>query len=361
MYLDILKQKQEQAKQQKEQETSTVQPTETDPHKGVWFFVEHRDGKAEEDGFKLALESQNLAEQLKKQSCAILLGNQLKEIPQELGQYGTDSAFLIQDPNVAGYSAESYVALLAELISQYNPSIVIFSASTVGNDLAPRLAARIKSSYLARYNEINIDGQGNIKATRAIYGGNAQASVIIYKKPLIATIDTQTLSLQKRKQIKKTAIIEPEIQMPTKSGKTQFIERMKADPCAVCVSEAEIVIGIGKGLTSAENLPAVEELARVLGASIGGSRRATDEHWIADERRIGLTGKTITPRLYLICGISGAFHHTLSIKGSKYKIAINTDPNAPIAKLADMMVIGNMQEIIPELTKQLKEKIPPGR
>jgi len=125
------------------------------------------------------------------------------------------------------------------------------------------------------------------------------------------------------------------------------------------VSEAEIVIGIGKGLGSASNLDAIEDLARILGASIGGSRRATDEHWIADERRIGLTGKTITPRLYLICGISGAFHHTLSIKGAQFKVVVNTDEKAPIAKMADLLVVGDMQEILPELARQLRETVGP--
>jgi len=167
------------------------------------------------------------------------------------------------------------------------------------------------------------------------------------------------LSLQKAKGAKDTRIVEARIWIDPKTSRTSVIDYLKADPCAVCVSEAEIVIGVGKGLRSAENLNAVEELARVLGASIGGSRRATDERWIADERRIGLTGKTICPRLYLICGISGAFHHTLSIKGSQFMVSINTDRNAPIAKMADLMVVADMQEVIPELTKQLREIIKP--
>lgn len=359
MYLDILKLKRDQAKKEKDVESIVIQPHEIDPKEGVWFFVEHRDGKAEEESFKIALESQNLAIALKRQSTAIITGNQISGIPAELGAYGTDNAFLIEDNIVATYSGETYVELFVQLISLYKPSIIIFSASAVGNDLAPRLAARMKTGFIARYNEISIDNQGNVQATRAIHGSHAQTSVSVLKKPLIATIDAETLSLQKSKTPKKTQSLEPQLRLPAKSGKTTFVDYLRADPCTVCVSEAEIVIGIGKGLSSVANLPAVEELARTLGASIGGSRRATDEHWIADERRIGLTGKTISPRLYLICGISGAFHHTLSITNSKYKIAINKDPNAPITKLADLMVVGDMQEVIPELTKQLHQKISP--
>ena len=361
MYLDIVKQKQDAAQKVKEEDSSTPISEEFDSGERVWFFVEHRDGKAEEDALKLAGEARNLADRLKGKVSAIIFGSQVKEIPKEFGIYGIDNVQLIEDSHLATYSSDAYVELLAQLIKLDQPSIILFAATIIGNDLAPRLAAKINASYVARYNEINVDKDGNLSATRIIHAGNAQSSISIHKKPLIATIDTQTLSDHKSKVPKITEILEPKANIPTRSGRTTVINYLKANPCAVCVSEAEIVLGIGKGLSSSENLPAVEELAQVLGASIGGSRRATDELWVADERRIGLTGKTITPRLYLICGISGAFHHTLGIKGSKYKISINIDPNAPIAKMSDLMIIGDMQKIIPELTKQLREKIPPTR
>jgi len=327
--------------------------------KGVWFFAEHKEGKVEEGCLKLAAEGRNLADKLGEEASAVIIGHQVKCLAEYFGPYGTDKALVVEDKPLEAYGGEAYVNVLAQLVESDRPSIILLAATTIGNDLAPRLAARLKAALVARYTEIEVDREGKLTARRSLHGGNAQATVAPLRKPLIATIDTQSLSLQKAKEVKNTRIVEAGVRVDPKTSRTRIIDYLKADPCAVCVSEAEIVIGVGKGLSGVENLNAVEELARVLGASIGGSRRATDERWIADERRIGLTGKTICPRLYLMCGISGAFHHTLSIKGSQFMVSINTDRNAPIAKMADLMVVADMQEVIPELTKQLREIIKP--
>jgi electron transfer flavoprotein alpha subunit len=336
-------------------EASTPLSEQENGSRDVWFFVEHRDGKLEEACLKLAMEARKLADKLGGETLAVIIGKQVKHLPGNLGDYGTDKAVVVEHQHLEVYTGEAYIDVLAQLVESNRPSILLIAASTIGNDLAPRLAARLKASLVARYTEIEVDKEGELTARRAIHGGNAQSTVRVLRKPLIATIDTQLLGLQKAKEAKNTRIAEAKIRIDPKTSITRVIDYLKADPCAVCVSEAEIVIGIGKGLSSVENLAAVDELAHVLGASIGGSRRATDEHWVTDERRIGMTGKTISPRLYLICGISGAFHHTLSIRESQLKIVVNTDPNAPIAKMADLMIVGDMQKVIPELTKQLRE------
>ncbi|MEE8374415.1 MAG: electron transfer flavoprotein subunit alpha/FixB family protein [Dehalococcoidia bacterium] len=328
-------------------------------HSGVWFFAEHKGGTPEEGSLRLAGEAKNLANKLGQEACALILGHQVEGLPHGLGLYGTDRVFLVDDPHLDIYSSETYVDALAQLAESHPPSIILFSSTPLGNDLAPRLAAKIKASFAARYTEIDTDGEGRLTVRRAVHGGNADATATSLRQPLVATIDPQSLGLQKAKQETNPVVTEPKVWVSPRTGKTTTVDYLRADPCAVCVSEAEIVIGIGKGLGSAHNLDAIEDLARILGASIGGSRRATDEHWVADERRIGLTGKTITPRLYLICGISGAFHHTLSIKGAQFKVVVNTDEKAPIAKMADLMVVGDMQEILPELARQLRETVGP--
>ena len=327
---------------------------------GVWFFVEYKDGKVDEGCLRLASEGKNLADKLGEDSVALIIGNQVINLVDSFGLYGTDRAIVIEDPHLETYAGETYVDILTQLVELDKPSIILFSTSTIGNDLAPRLAAKLHAPLVARYTEIDVDSEQRITVRRSIHGGNAYATVTPLGKPLIGTIDTQILGDQKSKVETEPDVFEARLRIDPKTSYIQVIDYLRADPCAVCVSEAEIVIGVGKGLGCADNLQAVEELARVLGASIGGSRRATDERWISDERRIGLTGKTITPILYLICGISGAFHHTLSIKGAKHKIAVNMDANAPISKLADLMVVGNMQEIIPELTKQLRDILKPN-
>jgi electron transfer flavoprotein alpha subunit len=328
---------------------------------GVWYFVEHRDAKVDESSFRLAAEAQALARKLGAASTAVILGSEIGNLAASLEPYGTDRALLVQEPHLEAYAGEAYAEVLAQLVSAEAPTIVLMAASTAGNDLAPRLAARIVGSLVSLYTEIEIDHEQNIAVRKAIHGGNAQATLLPRRSPLVATIDTQILSEPKPKQGTTIEVIHAAVRVDPKSSLTKLIDYVRADPCAVCVSEAEIVLGVGKGLGCAENIHAVQDLAQVLGASIGGSRRATDERWIDDERRIGLTGKTIAPRLYMLCGISGAFHHTLSIKEARFKVVINTDVNAPISKMADLMVIGNMQEIIPELTRQLRETLRSNR
>ncbi len=327
---------------------------------GVWFFVEHRDQRVDESCLKLAAEARALAGKLGQATTGIILGSDTAGLADSLAPSGTDRAFVVQAPHLETYAGEAYAEVLAQLAGEHAPAILLLVASTVGNDLAPRVAAKLGAAFVARYTEIEVDRQGALTVRRAIHGGNAQATLLPVRKPLVATIDTQILSEPKPLQGQPPETIQANVRIGSKSDLARVIDYLKADPCAVCVSEAEIVIGVGKGLQSAENIHAVEELARVLGASIGGSRRATDERWIADERRIGLTGKTIAPRLYLICGISGAFHHTLSIKECGLKVVINTDATAPISKMADLVVVGDMQQVIPELTQQLRQVLHPA-
>jgi len=341
------------------QETTHPSYPQKNDTKGVWFVAEHKDGKLEKSSLILAGEALSVATKLGEETAVILIGNQVKDLAEQFGSYGIDKAFVIEDKLLEKYTAELYVDTLEQAVKSNKPSVILFATTPVGNDLGPRLASRLKVGLVARYTEIEVDKEKNLTVRRPIHGGKAQATVAPLRKPLIGTIDPQLLTLQKASVAKKTQAIELKTKLDPSNTKTRFLDYLKADPCAVCVSEAEIVVGVGKGLASADNLKAIEELARIMGASIGGSRRATDEHWIVDERRIGLTGKTIAPRLYLICGISGAFHHTLSIKGSQLMVAINTDKSAPIAKLADLVIVGDMHKVIPELTKQLREVMKP--
>lgn len=330
-----------------------------DEAKGVWFVAEHKDGKLDESSFLLAGEGRGLADKLAEEFSAIIIGHQVRNLAEGFSRYGVDKALIVQDPVFERHDSYALVDALTQLAESSRPSIVLLAASPMGNDLAPRLAARLRVALVARYTQIEVEKDKRLLVQRAIHGGKAQATVSPLKKPLVATVDPRLLTAPRPRPPKNVAVVEPRVRVDPKAGRTRVLDYLKADPCTLCVSEAEIVIGVGKGLRSADNLRAVEELAHVLGASIGGSRRATDERWIPDERRIGLTGKTIAPRLYLICGISGAFHHTLSIKGSQLMLSVNTDRNAPINKLADMAVVGDMHEIVPELTKQLRDLMKP--
>lgn len=328
---------------------------EPEQHRGVWVFAEHRDGKPEDFCYPVAAEGRSLADKFGEDLSVVVLGGSVKHMAQCFAPYGADRLLVVEGQHLENYSSYGFVDVIARLAALYRPSLLLFAATPLSGDLAPRLAARMGVGLAARYTQMEIDTEGRLLVHRAVHSGKAQVTFAVLKRPVVATIDPQTLSQPKPIEGRVCAVADAMIRIDPKMSRTKIVDYLKADPCAVCVSEAEIVIGVGKGLGCADNLAAVDELAHVLGASIGGSRRATDEKWIADERRIGLTGKTICPRLYLMCGISGAFHHTLSIKASQLMVSINTDPNAPISKMADLSVVGDMQEVIPELTRQIKE------
>jgi electron transfer flavoprotein alpha subunit len=334
--------------------------SQRDEAKGVWFVAEHKEGKLDESSFLLAGEGRGLADKLGEELSVVIIGHQVLTLAEPFTRYGADQALLVQDPILEKYSSYAFVDALTQLVESNRPSMVLLAATPLGNDLAPRLAARLRAALVARYTQIDVEKDKRLLVQRAVHGGKAQATVSPLKKPMVATVDPRLLTTPRPKPPKNMAIVEAKVRIDPKASRTRVLDYLRADPCTLCVSEAEIVIGVGKGLRSADNLRAVEELAHVLGASIGGSRRATDERWIPDERRIGLTGKTIAPRLYMICGISGAFHHTLSIKGSQLMLSVNTDRNAPINKLADMAIVGDMHEIVPELTRQLRDVMKAG-
>ncbi|HEY49243.1 MAG TPA: electron transfer flavoprotein subunit alpha/FixB family protein [Dehalococcoidia bacterium] len=340
-------------------ETSASSAQNKSNGNGICFIAEHKDGKLEDSSLLLAAEARSIADNLDEDVAALIIGHGIRDLAQGFRPYGVDKAFVFEDKLLETYSPEFYVDVMSQLIGPNKPSVILFATSPLSNDLAPRLAARLKVGLVSRYTQMEKDSEGKLLVHRHIHGGKARVTLTPLKKPMIASVDPQMLTLQKAREAKDTQIIEPPIRLSPRLSTTRVTDFIKADPCAVCVSEAEVVIGVGKGLGCAENLNAVDELARIIGGSIGGSRRATDEHWIVDERRIGLTGKTITPTLYLVCGISGAFHHTLSIKGSKLILSINTDKNAPITKMADLAIVGDMHAIIPELTRQLREIMKP--
>jgi electron transfer flavoprotein alpha subunit len=220
----------------------------SDDAHGVWFFVEHQDGKVDDSSIKLASESRYLADKLGDVATAIIIGDSVKDIVSQFAPYGTDKAFIVEDPHLRIYNDEAYVDTLIQLVESEKPRMILLASSIIGNDLAPRLAARLQTALVARYTEIEVDKENNLTVHKAIHGGNAQVTVTPLKRPFICTIDTQTLSEQKVRAPIDTCIIDTTIRIDPKTSLTKVIDYLEADPCSVCVSEADIVIGVGKGL-----------------------------------------------------------------------------------------------------------------
>lgn len=324
---------------------------------GVWVFAEHSERGLEDGVWKLINEGRDLAGKLAEDLSVIIIGAELKRLTETLAFCEADKVFAIECKPLGECSPEVYVSVLAELVKQNPPSVILFGATVTGNDLASRLAARLKVGLIANYTELNPTEYGKLMARKPIYAGKAQSIVTSSRKPVVATIDPQLIGSGKTSVRKKPQIIETSVEIDQNIQRTRVIDYIGVDHRTVDISEAEIVIGVGKGLDGVENLEAVQDLADVLVAAIGGSRRAVDEGWLSSDRQIGLTGKTIAPRLYLACGLSGTPYHTLGMKESKLVVAVNTDRNAPICQTANLAVIGDMHEIIPVLTGQLRETI----
>ncbi len=338
--------------------TESVQP-DTNGKEGVWVFAEHSEAGLDGGAWKLINEGRDLADKLKADLSVAIIGAGINKITGSLSFSEADKVFAVECTPAGKYTAEIYVSILAELVKKNRPSVILLAVTSLGNDLAPRLAARLRTGLIAKYTEFNVLEDGRLTARKSILAGRVQAVVVSSRKPVVATLDLSLIGLGKAFEKKKTQIIETSVEIDARVRRTRVTGHVDVDYRTVDIREAEIVIGVGKGLDGADNLQAVRDLADVLGAAIGGSRRAVDEGWIPPERQIGLTGKSISPKVYLACGISGSFYHTLGMKESKLVVAVNTDRSAPICGRANLAVIGDMHKIVPALTRQLQEMAKP--
>ncbi len=327
---------------------------------GVWLFIEAR---IPESSFKLCGEARKLANQASVEVCAVLIGDEGGSLVKALGAYGVDKALVVEDQLLEKYTTEAYTQVLAGLVEEHKPLAVLFCASATGSDLAPRLAARLNVGFVANCIESNIDEQGRLVARKPICGGNLHATLTTLTKPSIASIDPRVLELKPVEKPEEPEIVRLKAQLPPSTFRTKVIDYVKAEPTTVGITEAAIVIGVGRGLGGVERIKAVEELARLLGGTVGGSRVAVDEGWVPYERQIGISGKSISPEVFIALGISGAHHFAAGVGDSRLIIAVNQDANAPIFKMADLGVVGDLHQVahaLIEQSAQISRKNAPG-
>jgi electron transfer flavoprotein alpha subunit len=325
---------------------------------GVCVFVEHTEREIKESSLLVICEGRRLAERLKEELSVILLGKELRTLIPQLSVYGVGKVFLFEDGLLEKYIPEIYTDILCEIATRYTPSVILFGTTSMGNDLASRVASRLKKGIITNCKEFYVDKNGDLKVRKPILDEKVDAVVTFLSgKPYIATVNPNFLELEKTKERKETQIIEIKPQIKEDRIRVLPIDHIKIDPKTVEVDEADVVVGVGAGLGSEEYLKVINELADLLSASIGGSRVARDKGWIPYSRQIGSSGKKIAPRLYVAIGISGSHHHTDGIRDSKLIVAINTDRKAPILKIADLGIVGDFREVIPALNDMLREVI----
>ena len=315
---------------------------------GVFAITEQRDGELRKVSFEVVSEGRRLADGLGTELTAVVLGSGTDGLAEELKKYGPDKILAGDDPALADYTTDAYTSVLAEFIQSSDPAVIITGASAQGKDLAGRLAARLDAGVAMDCVAVNLDN-GNLTYTRPMFGGKILASVEIEGSPQIVAIRPNVMSITEN--AKESAIEKPAVQVG--DVKTNFVEMKMETGDKVELTEADIIVSGGRG--TGGDYAAIEALADALGAAVGASRSAVDEGWRPHSDQVGQTGKTVSPSLYVACGISGAIQHLAGMSTSKYIVAINKDEEAPIFSKADLGIVGDLFEVVPVITEEVKK------
>ena len=365
---------------------------DTAAFKNVWVFCEQRQGKMMPTTFELISEGRKLADELGVELCGILLGDNVDGIAKELGGYGADKVYVYNSPLLKDYTTDAYTKVISDAVEEIKPEILLFGASNIGRDLAPRCAARLHTGLCADCTHLDIDmpiyknflreastlpeerieklgtvkinGQDHdvsrdIKMTRPAFGGHLMASIFCPRfRPAMATVRP---GVMKKREFcadcaEKVEILHPAFELSASDIKTEVVETVKAAKKLVDLIGADFIVSVGRGISKdvEGGIKLAEELAEVLGGVVGSSRACVDAGWITADHQVGQTGKTVHPKVYVALGISGAIQHKAGMQDSECIIAVNKNENAPIFEVADYGIVGDLFKVVPELIESIK-------
>lgn len=324
-------------------------------YKGVWVFAEQREGELQKVSLELLGEGRKIADKLGVKLTALLLGNNVSSLVEELATHGADEVLVAEHELLTHYTTDGYTKVICDLANDRKPEILFIGATFVGRDLGPRVAARLTTGLTADCTSLDIDENGKfLLATRPAFGGNLMATIACQDhRPQMATIRPGVFT--KSDKVENNAeVIKVDVKLTQEDVRTKVIEIVKEKKDIIDISEANFIVSGGRGVGSKENFKLLEELAEALGGTVGGSRAAIEKEWLDKNLQVGQTGKTVRPTIYIACGISGAIQHVAGMQDSDLIIAVNKDASAPIMKLADYAIVGDLTKVLPELTAQVK-------
>jgi electron transfer flavoprotein alpha subunit len=326
-------------------------------YKGVWVFAEQRNGVFSTVAFELLNKAQVLAKDLNTYVGAVLLGSGIKDKAQELISRGADKVFVIDSPVLQNFITENYKEAIIELVNKYKPEIILAGATTTGRSLVSRIAVDLYAGLTADCTGLDIDKEKKILIqTRPAFGGNIMAQIISPDyRPQMATVRHKVMPEAVVNPGREGEVIVNDFNPEWQDHRIKFLDFIAEAVSTVNLSDADIIVSGGRGLQAPENFKIIEELAASLGAAVGASRAAVDSGWMPYSHQVGQTGRTVCPKIYIACGISGQIQHLVGMQSSKTIIAINKDPDAPIFKVADYGLVGDVFKIIPLLTKKIQE------
>ena len=327
-------------------------------YKGVWVFAEQREGQLQKVSLELLGEGKKIAEKLGVKLTALLLGNNIEGLAETLTAHGADEVLVANDPKLEHYTTEAYTKVICDLAEERKPSILFIGATFIGRDLGPRVSARLSTGLTADCTSLDVDVEtGDLLATRPAFGGNLMATIACPEhRPQMATVRPGVF--EKVETAATDAKVENvEVKLSDSDIRTKVLETIKSKKDIIDISEANVIVAGGRGVGSKENFELLKELADVLGGTVAGSRAAVEKGWIDPAYQVGQTGKTVKPSIYVACGISGAIQHVAGMQDSDMIIAINKDNSAPIMKVADFGIVGDVKKVLPELIAQAKELV----
>jgi electron transfer flavoprotein alpha subunit len=323
--------------------------------KGVWVFAEQREGKIMPVVYELLGEARKMADKLNEKVAAVLLGNNVNNLTEDLIKHGADKVYIAEDKNLEKYTTDGYSKVISNMISEYKPEIVLIGATHIGRDLAPRIAAKSATGLTADCTNLEIDDEdGKLLMTRPAFGGNIMATIICPShRPQMSTVRPGVMKKTEKDDSRNGEVIEYKPNIKEEDIRTQIIDVIKKAKNDVAIEEADIIVAGGRGLGNKEGFDLLEKFAKKIGGVVGASRAAVDNGWIGHSHQVGQTGTTVRPKLYIACGVSGAIQHVTGMKDSDFIVAINKNADAPIFKVADIGIVGDLYNIVPKLIEKL--------
>lgn len=325
-------------------------------YKGVWVFAEQHKGEIAGVSVELLGEGRKLADKKGVKLSAVLIGSGIKARAKDLISYGADIVYAADDPALKDFNDDSYAAVLTTLAIQHKPEIILAGATAIGRSFLPKVAAKLYTGLTADCTALDIDPEtGNMLQTRPAFGGNIMATIVTPNhRPQMATVRHKVMKPAVRDDSRKGDVVDVKF---TQSGdiRTRVLKTVDEIGETANICEADIIVAGGRGMGSAANFKLLEELAKVLGGAIAATRAVVDEGWISYSHQVGQTGKTVCPKLYIACGISGAVQHVAGMQSSDIIVAINKDPDAPIFNVATYGIVGDVMEVVPLMIKKFKE------
>ena len=339
-------------------------------YKGVYVFAEQVDNKLSGIAFELLGKAKDLAADLNAEVAAVLIGSDVKGLADELAAYGADKVIVVDDPELKNYRTEPYAHALASVINEFKPEVMLVGATAIGRDLGPTVSARVATGLTADCTQLEIGDfpinpvagkeqkHNQLLMTRPAFGGNTIATIACPdNRPQMATVRPGVMQKLPKEAGRKAEVIEFNPTLEKNNRYVEILNVVKAVGNVENIMDAKVLVSGGRGVGSKENFKMLQDLADVFGGMVSCSRAAVENGWLAQDYQVGQTGKTVRPQIYFAIGISGAIQHVAGMEESDLIIAINKDEDAPIFSVADYGIVGDLNKIVPELTKQIKEAV----